>query len=86
MLDPSAKNARAILLAIVLGLAAWGIFHTIGAYRSVKPVEFDIRRSLIVAASFLAFLGFWGLMLYVRQSRLRRRPPRHPEDADGQRS
>ena len=64
------KNQKTILVTIVIGLAAWGIFHTVGAYRGAEPDDVDIRRSLVVAVSFALFMGFWGLMLWLRSVRL----------------
>ena len=70
------NNARTLLLVIVLGLCAWGIFHVVGAYESTNPVRYDWRRSAVVAVCFAAFLGFWGSMLWMRQARLKREAPR----------
>ena len=64
------KNYGTLLATVVIGLAAWGVFHTVGAYQGVEPDDVDIRRSLVVATSFTLFMGFWGLMLRLRSARL----------------
>jgi hypothetical protein len=72
-------TSRRLMLAIVLGLVAWGLYHTIGAYesaRSDESVRYDFRRSLVVAGFFVAFLAFWGLALVARRARLRREAER----------
>ena len=66
------KNYGPILTTVVTGLAAWGLFHTVGAYQGAEPGDVDIRRSLVVAVSFALFMGFWGLMLWLRSARLKR--------------
>ena len=76
------KNHRSILATIVIGLTAWGIFHTVGAYRGVDPDDVDIRRSLVVAVSFALFMGFWGLMLWLRSTRLRQEKQDREQDSD----
>ncbi len=54
-----------LLAGLSLGLAAWGIYHAIGAYR----FNHDPRRGLIVVACMAAFLAFWWLMLLTRKPR-----------------
>ena len=75
------KDHRPILATIVIGLAAWGIFHTVGAYRGVEPDDVDIRRSLVVAVSFTLFMGFWGLMLWLRSAKLKREKQSRERDS-----
>lgn len=60
---------------IMLGVAAWGLFHAVGAYFggfNDLPLRHDLRRTAIVLACFAAFLAFWGAMLYSRKRRLAR--------------
>ena len=74
------KNHGPLLATVVIGLAAWGVFHTVGAYQGIEPDDVDIRRSLVVATSFILFMGFWGLMLWLRSARLKRE--KHSEEQD----
>ena len=64
------KNYGPILAAVVIGLTAWGLFHTVGAYQGAEPGDRNIFRSLVVASTFALFMGFWGLMLWLRSARL----------------
>jgi len=75
------KNHGPLLATVVIGLAAWGIFHTVGAYQGIEPEDVDIRRSLVVAASFSLFMGFWGLMLWLRSARLKREKQSRQRDS-----
>ena len=76
------KNHGPLLATVVIGLAAWGLFHTVGAYQGAEPDDADIRRSLVVAASFALFMGFWGLMLWLRSARLRRERQQQERNSD----
>ena len=64
------KNHKPLLATVVIGLAAWGLFHTVGAYQGAEPGDRNIFRSLVVAVVFVLFMGFWGLMLRLRSARL----------------
>ena len=79
MVQPN-NTSRRVLIGIIVAVAAWGVFHAVGVYfgginwneevdlRNAKyPADF--RRSLVVLASVLGFLGFWGLMLWLRSKR-----------------
>lgn len=57
-------KTRTIAL-VIFGVLAWGLFHAYGAY----SFNHDPRRGLIVLGFVLAFLGFWGLMLWQRARR-----------------
>ena len=63
---PAARGIRAIVIAV----SVWGGLLAIGA-TGILAGFFDLRRALIVAACFAAFLGFWGVMLSARSRRLR---------------
>ena len=76
------KNQKTILVTVVIGLAAWGIFHTVGAYQGAEPDDVDIRRSLVVAVSFALFMGFWGLMLWLRSAKLRQEERERERQSD----
>jgi len=58
---------RAFVL-IMVGVAAWGLFHAVGAYL----YNHDMRRFFFVIGCVVAFLGFWGVMLASRKRRLDR--------------
>ena len=57
---------RAIAM-VVTGILAWGVFHAVGAYR----FNHDPRRGLVVLACVVAFLAFWGILLWNRARSLR---------------
>lgn len=71
------KLSRPFLI-IMLGVAAWGLFHAFGSYyggidRSGDNfLRHDWRRFAVVAAFVVAFLAFWGVMLASRRRRLQR--------------
>jgi hypothetical protein len=56
------RQNRWMLLAIVLAVALWGIYHAVGAYL----LNFNPWRGLMVLACVGAFLGFWALLLFRR--------------------
>ena len=62
-------DAKRIILLIMAGVAAWGLFHAVGAWR----LNNDPRRMLVVLGCVAAFLGFWGVMLGVRARTTQRR-------------
>ncbi len=57
-----------ILPLIAVSLLAWATYHAIGAYL----YNYNLARPLMVLGCMLAFLGFWGLMLWSRSRRLKR--------------
>ena len=57
---------------IVVAVAAWGIFHAIGAYR----LNHNPLRAVVVLACVVGYLGFWGAMLAARRARLARQAKR----------
>ena len=52
----------------MVGVAAWGVFHAVGAYR----YNHDPRRAFMVIGCVVAFLAFWWVMLTSRKRRLAR--------------
>jgi hypothetical protein len=76
------KNYGPILATVIIGLTAWGFFHTVGAYQGADPDDVDIRRSLVVAVSFALFMGFWGLMLWLRSIKLQEEEQKRERDSD----
>jgi len=62
---------RNVILLIMAGVLAWGLFHAIGAYFNFK-LNSNPWRFVVVLGCVLAFLAFWGLMLAQRNARLRR--------------
>jgi hypothetical protein len=74
---PSARSNSFILVATIMAaVAAWGLFHAIGAMRGGSSVfgddkyPTDWRRAAVIVASFAIFLGGWALLL-----RHRTKPP-----------
>ena len=63
---PSSPGPQRLILWIMLGIVAWGIFHAVGAWR----LNHDPRRVLVVLGCVAAFLGFWLVMLSARRRRL----------------
>ena len=61
--------AKRLIVAIMVGVAAWGAFQAVGAWR----LNHNVWRTVVVAACTVAFLGFWGAMLAVRARRVRGR-------------
>jgi undecaprenyl pyrophosphate phosphatase UppP len=55
---------RKIVLAIAIGIVAWGIVLAIGDYYANR----DLRRPLIIMAGVVLFVGFWLAMLRFRRS------------------
>jgi hypothetical protein len=53
---------------IMLAVTAWGLFLAVGAFR----LNHNPWRPVMVMACVLGFLGFWGLMLWSRRSRIAR--------------
>lgn len=58
-----------IMPALIIGLALWGAFVAVGAYLGAAKFGYDPTRGLVVAVAVLAFLAFWGVMLYTRKRR-----------------
>jgi hypothetical protein len=50
---------------LVAALAAWGLYHAVGAFMFNK----DVRRGLVVLGCMALFLGFWLCLLMVRKKR-----------------
>jgi hypothetical protein len=63
-----ANPLRWVLPTIAVAVAAWGVFHAIGAYR----FNHNLARPVMVLGCVAAYLGFWGLMLRSRRARLAR--------------
>jgi hypothetical protein len=61
----SSVSPRLLIGLIVGGLVAWGLYHAVGVF--TESPDGDLRRPLIVLASFAAFLGSWLLLLARRK-------------------
>ncbi len=57
------------IVLLLAALAAWGLYHAVGAFLFNR----DVRRGLVVLACMAAFLGWWVLLLAHRKRKLRRR-------------
>jgi membrane protein DedA with SNARE-associated domain len=66
---------KALLAAVMGGLAAWGGLLSVGAYLGLdaQTPSYDIRRLLVVAGVTAGILAFWGAALLARARRLRRK-------------
>ena len=62
-----AKNepSRNLIVLLAAALAAWGLYHAIGAFL----FNHDVRRGLVVFACMAAFLGWWLLLVRYRAKR-----------------
>ena len=66
MSDPGQNDpSRRWIVLLVAALAAWGLYHAVGAYLFNN----DIRRGLVVLACMGVFLGFWLSLLLLRKRR-----------------
>jgi hypothetical protein len=70
--QPVDSGQRLVIGLLLAAIVLWGIWLAVGAYISAEPNHFDRRRGLIVLACTLAFVGFWGALLWGRARRLRR--------------
>lgn len=61
---------RYLLVAIMVAVLAWGVFHACGALR----YNGNPWRGIVVLACFAAFVGSWLLLLGARRRRLAQRP------------
>ena len=63
-------------VALIAGaLAAWGLLLAVGAYRTPadETAGSDYRKLGVVAAATGLFLLLWGLVLWIRTAKVRRR-------------
>jgi membrane protease YdiL (CAAX protease family) len=63
------------LLILGLALVVWAGLFALGAYLELgadRP-RYDIRKPLVVFATMALFLGAWGLLLWKRAGRSRRK-------------
>jgi hypothetical protein len=63
------SSTQWIVPALIVGLILWGAFIAVGAYLGGERFGYDPKRGLVVAVSVLAFLAFWGVLLYARSRR-----------------
>ena len=63
--------SRSLIVLIILGVLAWGVFHAVGSYYGGAQLAPSLRRAAVVLGFTVAFLGFWLLMLRNRTTRLR---------------
>jgi 4-amino-4-deoxy-L-arabinose transferase-like glycosyltransferase len=63
------------LLILGLALVAWAGLFALGAYLELgadRP-RYDFRKPIVVLATMALFLGAWGLLLWKRAGRVRRK-------------
>jgi hypothetical protein len=73
--DPRRVQIK-VLVVLTVALAAWGIYHAIGAYFGgfgEENLRYDFRRSLVVLGCMGAFLGFWWFLVLTRKIRKNQR-------------
>jgi hypothetical protein len=64
-----------LIWLIVAGVLAWGIFHALGTYLNYQyqsEAYPNPWRTVMVLGCVAAFVGFWAVMLVVRNARVRR--------------
>ncbi len=71
------SSARPLLIAILSAVGVWGLVLAIGAGLEISEQQGagDIRKFALVAGVTMAFLTFWGGLLWWRSRRLRAIPP-----------
>jgi hypothetical protein len=69
MSDTDQRQTRRWIMALVLALAAWGLYNAVGAYL----FNHDIRRGVVVTVAMAAFLAWWLLLLRLN-SKTKNRP------------
>ncbi len=68
----SARAQFTILIVLTVALAAWGIYHAIGAYFGGfggENLAHDFRRSLVVLGCMGGFLAVWWTLVLTRKPR-----------------
>lgn len=60
---------KRIILFIMLGLTAWGIYHTVGIFRSEEDASKAMVKAAVVFVAMALFLGWWGALLFVFKRR-----------------
>jgi hypothetical protein len=68
----SSRGQLTLLVVLTLALAAWGIYHAVGAYFGgfgEENLAHDFRRSLVVLACMGGFLGIWWCLVLTRKPR-----------------
>jgi membrane protein DedA with SNARE-associated domain len=67
--NTTGNSTQWIVPALIVGLILWGAFVAVGAYLGGERFGYDPKRGLVVAVAVLAFLAFWGVLLYSRRRR-----------------
>lgn len=80
-------SPKTILLCLIGGLAAWGIYLAIGSFLGqtfeTGERQYDFRRGAIVLGCMGAFLGVWAiLLLKPRRARIEYKPIHEEDDLD----
>lgn len=77
VMSNSTRTAKGWLLAaIIAAVSLWGAYHAVGAFHSENAL-----RGFIVLGFFLAFLGFWAVLLLrltKRRSRIEKQREEQP--------
>jgi hypothetical protein len=64
--------ARRVLLAIFLGLMAWGGYHAVGLFQSEEAVGRGVLKASLVIMTTTLFLLWWGWLLWLHRRRVQR--------------
>jgi hypothetical protein len=64
---PDPQNRR-LLSLIMFGILVWGAVLAVGTYHSPE-MQANALRTLVVYAFVVAFVGFWAILLKMRDSR-----------------
>lgn len=69
--DTQSDPLRRAIPGIMLAVAVWGGYLAVGAIFNGGETSYrPALKGLILAGSFLLFLGFWAVMLYFRRRRM----------------
>lgn len=69
--DVAGDPLRRAIPAIMVAVLVWGGYLAVGAFINGEQATYrPALKALILAGSFLLFLGFWAVMLYARRRRL----------------
>ncbi len=74
-MNSNPSQNRFVLVILGLALVVWAGLFALGAYLELgadRP-RYDIRKPMVVLGTMALFLGAWGLLLWKRAGRFRRK-------------
>jgi membrane protein DedA with SNARE-associated domain len=75
-MNPRPRKTWLPFAILAMGLIAWAGVFALGAYLEwgADQPHRDLRKPLIIMATMAAFLGVWGIALWLRGWRSRKKP------------